>query len=407
LGKFISSRGHLAVTWHWTKRQSPDYSEYFAQVSGHALAREIDPAIEVTMESSRGCWWGQKSHCTFCGLNGQEIRFRSKSPERVISELSEMARSTGQLRFMMTDAIINHTFFKSVLPKLAESSSDYQLFYETKANLTRAHIELFRRAGVVHVQPGIESLDSKILALMRKGTTAMRNIQMLKYCCEFGINTLWNIIYGFPSEEPEAYTRMADLARSLTHLQPPSLVPLVLDRFSPYQQNPRAFGLENLGPPDYYSFVFPQQPQVREQLCNIAYSFEYRHFDGRDPESYVNGLRKVISNWQQVFRPERVTLDHKRGPDFLVISDKRVGLPRDHYILKGWQADAYLACDASVTPEHIARWLNDRGHKITEAELIDLLTELCDRRLMYYESGCYLSLSIPTKRRYPFTLLEM
>lgn len=28
-------------------------------------------------EASLGCWWGEKHHCTFCGLNGTTMKFRA------------------------------------------------------------------------------------------------------------------------------------------------------------------------------------------------------------------------------------------------------------------------------------------------------------------------------------------
>src|SRR5262249_25633328 len=60
----------------------PDFDDYF-----EALARHRDLGIKnprLLIETSRGCWYGMKRHCTFCGLNGGGMKFRSKSPDRVI-----------------------------------------------------------------------------------------------------------------------------------------------------------------------------------------------------------------------------------------------------------------------------------------------------------------------------------
>lgn len=35
----------------------------------------------LVLEGARGCWWGEKHHCTFCGLNGSLMKFRSKPPK--------------------------------------------------------------------------------------------------------------------------------------------------------------------------------------------------------------------------------------------------------------------------------------------------------------------------------------
>ena len=42
-------------------------------------------------EGSRGCWWGEKHHCTFCGLNAQAMTFRAKSSEQVAQEMDGLS----------------------------------------------------------------------------------------------------------------------------------------------------------------------------------------------------------------------------------------------------------------------------------------------------------------------------
>src|SRR3954465_271775 len=41
----------------------------------------------MLIETARGCWWGAKNHCTFCGLNGETMGFRAKSADRVMTEI--------------------------------------------------------------------------------------------------------------------------------------------------------------------------------------------------------------------------------------------------------------------------------------------------------------------------------
>ena len=73
-----------------------------------------------------------------------------------------------------------------------------ELFYEVKANLKKAQVRLLRDAGVRVIQPGIESFSSNVLARMRKGVKGLQNIQLLKWCKEFGITPHWNLLWGFP-----------------------------------------------------------------------------------------------------------------------------------------------------------------------------------------------------------------
>ena len=63
---------------------TPRYDEYFGTLAASPLGAHVRPGLPL--ESSRGCWWGAAHQCTFCGLNGTSLGYRSKSPERVLAE---------------------------------------------------------------------------------------------------------------------------------------------------------------------------------------------------------------------------------------------------------------------------------------------------------------------------------
>ena len=96
----------------------PDHSDYFTALEHSGFAHDITPAL--LFESSRGCWWGAKSHCTFCGLNGSTMAFRSKSDDRVVEELTALARHHERVDFTLVDTILDMRYFRDVLPRLRE-----------------------------------------------------------------------------------------------------------------------------------------------------------------------------------------------------------------------------------------------------------------------------------------------
>ena len=109
---------------------------------------------------------------------------------------------------------------------------DLRICYEIKANLTKEQVRLLAQAGIRDVQPGIESLSTPLLRLMKKGCSRLQNIQLLKWCRELGVRPIWNILWGFPGEDPAEYSEMAAMMPALSHLQPPmSAAKLRLDRF--------------------------------------------------------------------------------------------------------------------------------------------------------------------------------
>ena len=79
----------------------PDYSEYVARVEASTIRERLSPVLLI--ETARGCWWGAKQHCTFCGLNGDTMAFRSKSPERALAEFTQLARDYGYRRIDSVD----------------------------------------------------------------------------------------------------------------------------------------------------------------------------------------------------------------------------------------------------------------------------------------------------------------
>ncbi|SVC64916.1 uncharacterized protein METZ01_LOCUS317770, partial [marine metagenome] len=58
----------------------PDYIDFFQQCERAEIinSSNSNDGRKIPFESSRGCWWGEKHHCTFCGLNGTSMKFRSK-----------------------------------------------------------------------------------------------------------------------------------------------------------------------------------------------------------------------------------------------------------------------------------------------------------------------------------------
>src|SRR5262249_53544738 len=148
------------------------------------------------------------------------------------------------------------------------------------------------------------SLSDHVLQRMRKGTTALRNIQLLKWCKEYNIAVDWNILYGFPGETREDYAAMLHLLPSIRFLQPPTACgPLRLDRFSPYYNAPAAFGFINVRPMAPYKYLYPFDD---ESLHRIAYYFDYDYEPGVDPTGYAALVVAYVEAWQR--EPERGAL---------------------------------------------------------------------------------------------------
>jgi len=367
----------------------PDYQDYFQQWQDCAAAVEVVP--HLLFETSRGCWWGAKSHCTFCGLNGGSMEFRSKSAGRALAELNDLRLRWRAQMVEVVDNILDMNYFRDFLPALAEERAELSLFYEVKANLNRAQLRLLRDAGVNRIQPGIESLSNHVLQLMKKGTTGLQNVQLLKWSREYGVHCDWNLLYGFPGETREDYSHLMELLPQLRHLNPPvACGPLRLDRFSPYHNAPEKYGLRDVRPMTAYRYLYPFE---QETLQRIAYYFDFDYAPQVDPRGFADEVIRYCAQWKQ--SPETGTLTMVRKPEGrLGVLDTRAG-ERQALNLGGLEQAAYEFCDSAHTAATVARHLSHDFPEFApgENEVKGFLESAVSRRLMVRDGSQYLSLA--------------
>jgi ribosomal peptide maturation radical SAM protein 1 len=331
----------------------PDYTEYFeiadAMTRGQPVRAGEPTAPWLTLETSRGCWWGRKSHCTFCGLNGETMGFRRKQAPRVLAEIRELVDRYGPHPLQFTDNILSHDYFADLLPEWAADEQPMHKFFEIKANLRRSQVELLARAGIVQVQPGIESLDDATLDEMGKGVSAAQNIALMRWCAELGVRAYWNILYGFPHEPADSYARQLDLMRHLVHLPAPTACALIrLDRFSPNYNDWQARGFTSIAPLPAYRHLFPFDD---ETLARLAYFFVYDHPQLAAAVEGGANMVRFVRRWRDVrAREEGGRLQVTAGEGGFSLIDDRLEHRGDHRSLSAVELAVLLACDRPAKP---------------------------------------------------------
>jgi len=375
----------------------PDFQDFFTAFRKSIFKHSCPTALVV--ETSRGCWWGEKFQCTFCGLNGSTMKFRSKSVQRAVEEIQLLADKYGVHSFQIVDNILDMKYIENFFPVLAKRCQGVTLFYETKSNLLRSQLEQMKKGGVAIIQPGIESLSSSVLDIMKKGVTAIQNIQTLKWCREMDIAPLWNVLWGFPEEPVEEYAKMLKMVKELVHLHPPSWFGnIILDRFSPYFLNPLEHGIKNVRPMMIYRFIYSLPDS---ELKRIAYHFDFEYVDGRNPRTYTRKLEKELRGWRELWKrdvknaPELV---YSQVNNLLVIKDTRPCRAKEYHILLGEEAMVYKICASVHSLSSISVRMKDLCLSMKSDDIEDLLSNLIRKKLVMYEDGMYLSLA--TAARY-------
>lgn len=373
----------------------PNYDEYFGRFGRLGLAGYEKYLPALPLETARGCWWGQKHHCTFCGLNGSGMTFRSKSADRALHEMRWLATRYGQTMFQSTDNILDMSYLRDVFPRIEEARDDYTFFFEVKSNVTRDQLAQMRRGGVVWIQPGIESLSTHVLKLMDKGCTMLQNVRLLKWALYYRIRVGWNLIWGFPGETARDFADERTVMAKIPHLEPPNAVNRVwLERFSPMYHDRRRFPARFVSPERSYGYVYPDQVQ----LDRIAYFFNYA-LDGTTEAADHAESEAMVAQWTERWHGEtRPTLFFRRIGATLWISDARGDTPTTHRF-EGPLGLAYMACsDTMLSPGRVAERVNAElgENTLDERDARAVLDMFCERDLMLGENDLYLAIALPS-----------
>ena len=360
-----------------------DLSGYFDTFRAARAVADVEPKIQV--EGGRGCWWGEKHHCTFCGLNGSLMAFRAKPSDRVLTEVGNAVRHHQILDVVFADNIMDMGYLRDLLPKLARQPWDLRLFFEIKSNLGIRQLQVLAEAGVTQVQPGIESLSTHVLKLMRKGVTGWQNVRLLRDSRTVAVFPGWNLLYGFPGETEEDYERIIEQLPGLWHLTPPEGVyRAVLTRFSPFYNDP-GLGLENLGPSGLLQKVY-RLPA--EEVADIGYVFESR--PAGISEEVADRLRAAVDTWRAHHRGRRLVALPEG--DTLRIVDERTPAPAQEVLDTPFAAAAFHATLKGRSVAGVTREVTAQGHPATEERVRGLLEEWRERRWLFHEDGRYVAL---------------
>ncbi len=402
-GAKVACLGPAPMVEDLSSSPPPDYDDYFETGRRLDLFRKWDGAnyIRLPFEGSRGCWWGERNPCTFCGLNSLGIKFRAKSASQLLNELSWLSGRYAWSRFWAVDSIMDRDFLQGFCAALSEGKYDLDIFYEVKANMTRAEVQQLRHAGILGFQPGIESLSTHILELMSKGIKGIHNVELLKWARYYDIGVVWNMLTGIPGEQVEDVMQQTEWVKSITHLPPPmGCGPIWLERSSPYLERRDSFPIRNIRPDKSYSLIYP--PGMVD-LARIAYFFEYEMGDTL-PRKTWKPLEQEVAKWRGKWTQKNKipSLTYKKLFDMIVISDNRFEDAPKVYKRTGPEADLYLFCDARRPLSDCAKYLQKKhGPEFAREEFLEgAVSQLILQRLMIRENQTVLSLALPENRQW-------
>ncbi len=354
----------------------PDYGDFFAD-------HDVPPRkVTLSFESSRGCWWGHKRRCRFCGEPGVSGVYRFKSPDCMREELWEQKeKHPGVEVFLAVDAIMPYQYYDTFLVDLAANGFGGSFIHETHASLSAGQVAQMRKAGITCIQVGIESLSTRLLQLLGKGTDAVTNIRLLRHCRESGIHPAWFLLVGIPDDRAADYEEQARLMPLIRHLEPPVMSPVFLQRGSPYYEESGRHGITGLRPLPAYSYAFPAPLDINRLACFFHGRFAS---ESRERPEVLAPLGEQVRLWQESWRketgPPELSL-RRAGKKRWQLTDTRTGggvVPR---AIDAWERELLQRCRqgiaaASLSGDSRAARLLDLGLLVAVDDV--LLSVVCE-----------------------------
>ncbi len=373
----------------------PNYDEYYQRLKENAFRDLIHYENWIPFETSRGCWWAEKSKCSFCALTKTNATFREKDINNSLQGIIELSNRYRVLKFQFFDWIISTSYFTTLFQNLIKLNLNYTIYLQSKVNLSKDKFPILKKMGAV-VQFGVESLNSHTLNQISKGATAIQNIKALKWASEYDVRAEWNILYNLPGEGENDMQELFDLIPSLFHLWPPSFNRFRLQKLSPYFEEPQKHGILIKNPLNWYNYVFSFIS--KENIKNIAEEYDYELENTRKTErssSYEDKVRSLIRDWNTNTKNVYRKLVYLKGENFIKIIDLRYASGRLEYNLNEMESYIYLLCDTEQTIKNIkTKFHNKFKYKIENNDVLTFLNRMVKNRLMYTEKNKYLSLAI-------------
>lgn len=294
-----------------------DYEIFFKQYA-RFLGENAPAKTRIWYETSRGCWWAEKSKCTFCSEH-HGISYRQKSVNKVVDDLERISQAYPQKLLSMADIIMPHSYHRELLPLISKKEGFPSLGYQVRATLDLHDLVNLKNAKIDVILPGIETFSSHLLKLMKKGATGWQNLLFLRNVASVGIFAYWYLLWGFPGDRISDYEEVLRILPLIRHLQAPKkFISMVLMRFSPYLENQQKYKITNVQPWAVLDKVYPDGIDL-EKLATY-YTGEFPSQVYQNPE-IIREIANQVITWQKTWRNTTVVM----GPfmDAFAIYDNR------------------------------------------------------------------------------------
>jgi len=357
----------------------------------------VEPGeIILPVEFGRGCPW---KRCTFCPDESYNILCQAKTAERVKAEIEHYQSVSENLRnffILDSDALKNPKIIMDISHYLNGKNLNFHYAEFRAEKMTKDVLDSIYHFGkwISNFQIGIETFSDRVLKLMNKGVTALKNVEVLKAAAELGVPIQFNLFTCFPNMTEEDMTENFRIMDLITHILVSENILVYPGEFylpadCPVFLNTAAYGIRKYDE-CIFSLIF--EGFAMPSYSNYPYPYQ---FDNDDDQFRISGLiRKKVEEIKSKSPADNYMLYHD-PPDGLHIEISRGG-NKTSLTLNSREREIYLyALEESRQIEELPPELG-----IPSEEVSSVLNDFEQKGIILYSSDrkSFLSLAIETKK---------
>ncbi len=163
------------------------------------MAALAEPEIGVIQ--ARGCYWGKCAYCDYVELYKGSSPYRTQLVDRLVDEMEYQIGIHGRSRFAIITESIPPLFARKMSEAIIASglALSWSSFAMVDERFTSEVLQLIAQSGCDYLEIGIESMTDRVLKLVEKASTKVKNQNFVRDAAAAGVKLKLNLIPDLPS----------------------------------------------------------------------------------------------------------------------------------------------------------------------------------------------------------------
>lgn len=234
---------------------------------------------------AHGCYWKK---CTFCDISLDYIKnYDPVGASLLCDRMEEQIRATGETGFHFVDEAAPPALMRDLAIEILRRNLTVTWWTNIRfeQRFTPDLCQLLKASGCIAVSGGLEVASDRLLEKMQKGVTVSQVARVADNFTQSGIMVHAYLMYGFPTQTVQETVDSLEMVRQLFEhgvIQSGFWHLFAMTAHSPVGLNPKAFGVEKIGP----------------QKGTFANNdFMHKDSEGAKHTKFGEGLRKALYNY--------------------------------------------------------------------------------------------------------------